>query len=154
MSRQAWEMQIGDLRKQSLLFGGPGFTLHPVAAPGFRIQRVTKLAEGTAWKTVIQTNSRPAYVDWRVQLRCWDLAAYRDHGGSIVDHHLNGIHDGHFDEESTSSVDNSIIDTKAYSSPFQDFVDQLHQVEDAGYHFDGNGKRDGVGDMVFIGFWR
>jgi hypothetical protein len=98
--RQQWDLEIGDLRKQSLLFGGPGIPLVfvPTAAPDFRVQPVIKPSEQMAWTIVVPTKARPVFVDWRIRLRCWDFAPIWDYGGSTVDHQPNGWHDGHFDE--------------------------------------------------------
>jgi hypothetical protein len=146
------------LRTQSLLFGGSGLIIDhvPVASPGFRIRPVVKPAVGSASTVVVETNPRPAFVDWRANLRCWDMAPYLDHGGSLVDHHLNGIHDDYFDEETVRCNDQVNVDAKEYSTPFQDILDLVRQSEATGYLFDGRERQDTdkAGGMVLIGFWR
>jgi hypothetical protein len=98
----------------------------------------------------------PDFGEWRAKLRCWDLAVCLLHGGSIVDHHLNGIRDGHFDEEPLLCDDIVGADVKNQSGPFEDFLDLVRQSEATGYFYDGRDRQDGhhTGNLVFIGFWR
>jgi hypothetical protein len=86
------------------------------------------------------------FADWRVRLRRWDMAGILDHGGTIDLHHLNGIHDGHFDEEplpSAQSPNDGIRDAK---TAFKDFAYRLWQIEEQseapGYQYDGRGTED------------